>query len=311
VTGGSSATTASGGTTSGSSGSAASGGSSGPTDAATGSDAASTGKVTCATAAPAGFDGAKIGAFEEMTIGPDGTIYWSGNNAPNIGRWKPPYDAAPEKGWAKTPAINGIKLDPKIKAIYAGSRGIKKLIRVSTEDPTKIDNIADVEGGINGLTLADDGAVFYTDEAGGNVYRVAADGTKNQVTTTKITGANDIAFSPDGKLCVNAWVNPGAVTCIKLDATFKEAAGSREEYAKFSKGNGDGIAFDKAGNMYAVSGALWKVTPDKVITQVDPAGGSGIEFGAGALPCNLLFWASGANSKTVDNPGMEVPWHRQ
>src|SRR5262249_27057444 len=162
------------------------------------------------------------------------------------------YDKAPEKTWAKMPDANanilGIDLDPKRKVVYAGSRNTKTLYRISTDDPTKIDKLADVEGGFNGSVLGEDEAVYYTDQGGGNVFRVAPDGTKSKVTLTPLMQPNDIAFGPDGMIYVNEAVNPATVFRFKLDANHMEVMGSREMYAKFGSGNGDGVGFDKAGN---------------------------------------------------------------
>jgi sugar lactone lactonase YvrE len=204
--------------------------------------------------------------------------------------------------------ILGVTYDPKRKVIYAGSRGgaPRKLVRIDASDPTKITPIADTEAGYNGITLAEDGSVFYTDQGGGKVYRVTYDGMKTMVAS--VGDANGIAFGPDGFLYVLSY-GAGTVTRFKL-ANGMEMAGTREMFVKLPKGNADGIAFDKMGNMYVTSGALWKVTPDKMVTMVDAAGGANVEFGAGALSCKELLWASNPpHRKTIDAEGMVVPWH--
>ena len=153
--------------------------------------------------------------------------------------------------------------------------------------------LAEVEATYNGITVGEDDAVYYTDQSSGQVFRVAlADGTKTQVTdpNKKVTEANGLAFGPDKQLYVLSWTDPGVVTRIKLENNVEV---SREPYVTLPTGKADGIAFDKQGNLYVTSGALWKITPDKQVTKVNPSGSANIDFGAGALSCAELLFADG------------------
>jgi sugar lactone lactonase YvrE len=267
------------------------------------------GKVTCPAMTNANFNIQMMGGFEELKFGPDGTAYWSNFNQ-NIGRWMPPYDKPPEKTWAKMPGgILGLTIDPKRRLAFAGARDTKALYRFSLDDPSKVDKIADVEGGFNGTTLGEDEAVYYTDQTGGHVYRVTSDGMKTKVTATPLNQPNDIAFNPDGALCINEYINPAVVVCFKLDATHMEMMGTRTEQ-KMGPGNGDGIAYDKNGTLYATGGGVWKLVKGTTTpVQVSPAGGNALEFGVGAISCQALF-TGGPRMIMTDTPGMDVPWHR-
>ncbi len=269
--------------------------------------------MICPASSAAAFDPGKLSSPESVVVAPDGTVYWT-NFSRNIGRWAPPYTANPERTWATVPDANaqilGLTLDPKRKVLYAGARMSLKIYRVSTTDPTSVNTFAPAEGGVNGLTLGDDGAVYYVDQNAGDVWRVAPDGTKSKVNRTAVSQPNGIAFAPDGWLYVSNYTRPATVTRLRLDGTSMEMM--REEFVRLTGNNGDGIAFDKQGNLYVIASGLWKVTPAKVITQVSPTGGQGIEFGAGALSCKDLFYGGGAfNRMTLTVEGMDVPWHRQ
>jgi sugar lactone lactonase YvrE len=115
---------------------------------------------------------------------------------------------------------------------------------------------------------------------------------------------------------VNQWISPATVTRLQVQNGVETA---REVFVTLSvsgtpPGNGDGIAFDSAGNFYALAGALYKVTPSKAITVIPTTAAptSGMEFGCGTISCSDLFFATsaGVSKMTVMDPGMNVPWHR-
>jgi sugar lactone lactonase YvrE len=76
------------------------------------------------------------------------------------------------------------------------------LVEVTVGATPTVNNLAAVEAGINGVTLGEDGAVYYSDQTGGNIYRVTSTGTKTKVTTTTISDPNGIAFGADKQLYV-------------------------------------------------------------------------------------------------------------
>jgi hypothetical protein len=281
--------------------------------------------VACASSTPAAFTLAGAGRAEGLVVAPDGTVYFS-DFSTHVKRYAPPYSGAPELTWATIDNawIFGVMLDPKRKVIYAGSRSPKGMTtpapavyKIDITDPTKVSKFADAESGINGLTMGDDGSLYYSDQVGGHIYRVTPDGVKSQVTKTPIDNADGIAFGPDKKLYVIPYLATGCpITRLALDANQVETA--RDTYVDITANggkNGDGIAFDRDGNVYLTAAGLFKVTPDKTVTMLAAQGGANIEFGAGALACTQLLWAT--NSATVppqqlmnDIPGQDVYWHR-
>lgn len=281
--------------------------------------------VVCAASTPAAFDLSTAGRAEGLVVGPDGTVYFS-DFGTHVKRYAPPYTSGVETAWATVDNawIFGVMLDPKRKVVYAGSRSPKGMTtpapavyKIDITDPSKVSKFADAESGINGLTMGDDGSLYYSDQIGGHIYRVSAEGTKSQVTKSPIDNADGIAFGPDGKLYVIPYLATGCpITRLTLDASHVEAA--RDVYVDLTgQGgkNGDGIAFDRDGNVYLTAAGLFKVTPEKTITKLSMQGGANIEFGAGALACTELLWAT--NNATVppqklsnDVVGQDVYWHR-
>jgi sugar lactone lactonase YvrE len=278
--------------------------------------------ITCG-ATPGSFDLSGVGRAEGLVVGPDGTVYFS-DFGTHVMRYAPPYNNGVEKTWATIPGawIFGVMLDPKRNVIYAGARTAKPpavgvppaLYKVDVADPTKVSKVVDVEAGINGVTMGDDGSVYYSDQMGGHIYRVTPDGQKSQVTMTPVDNADGIAFGPDGKLYVIPYLPMSCpVTRLTLSNHVETA---RDVYVELPNGkNGDGIAFDKQGNVYLTAAGLGKVTPDKTITMLNMQGGANIEFGVGALSCKELLWAT--NSGTVPPQhiqnaveGADVYWHR-
>jgi sugar lactone lactonase YvrE len=275
-----------------------------------GTGGASGGTTQCGTMMPtlAGFN-----AAESLVVGPDGTIYSCGRNA-NLGRNAPPYDK-PQNTWLTIPnaQVFGIALDPKKKVLYAGARGSNKIYRIPTDNPMMNEVLASTMGTtVNGMTLGADGAVYYGDQSGGQVYRLDPE-TKmtTKVTKTTVDDANGIAFAPDGRLNVLSY-KPSTLTRFKVDASHTEVMGTRETFPITGGSNADGIAFDKLGTAFVTAGGLYKVTSDGKSMKINATGGANVEFGAGTLPCKLILWAtsSGVHMITNDVEGAEVPWHQ-
>jgi sugar lactone lactonase YvrE len=269
------------------------------------------GKVTC------GSMRAMIpttGSTEGLVITPDGTIYHSQSFAGNyISRIRP--GMAEETNWVMVGAqVLGITYDPKLKVVYAGSRSRGKILKIEVEKtPPTVTELADAEKTVNGVTLGEDGAVYYADQGSGKISRVAADGTKTAVSATNVPGGpNGLAFGPDKKLYINQYDGKDVVR-LTLDATGKETA--RETFITLPGNHGDGIAFDAMGRLYVTAtGGLFQIGTDgKVIKTIPGQNSANLEFGAGALSCMDLY--SGGNGgglkvTTIDAPGMDVPWHR-
>jgi sugar lactone lactonase YvrE len=182
--------------------------------------------------------------------------------------------------------------------------------------PPTVTNLAAASGGVNGVTLGEDGAVYWADQGARRIFRATSAGMKTEVTTTQLPlEPNGLAFGPDGKLYINAW-NGMDITRLTLDATGKETM--REKFATLTNQNQDGIGFDAEGNLYVTAGGLHRVKPDgtaeKLMMLDGTVGGANLDFGAGALSCNDMY--SGGNSggiRILKLPvkGANVPWHRE
>jgi glucose/arabinose dehydrogenase len=257
-----------------------------------------------------------IQTAEGLVITPDGTMYFTqpfGRGSSGfLGRYRPPY-TEPELQWLDLGGkALGLTHDPKRNVLYAGSRDRKKLLAIYLAAKPEVVELADAEPTINGVTLGADGAVYYTDQKGGNVFRVTAEGDKTQVNKAPLEDLNGIAFGPDGQLYVLTYAK-AKITRLKL-VNGKEK--SRQAFADVIGGkNADGITFDKQGRLYVTAGALFRLSPDgKKVESLGDAFGANADFGIGALSCTDLYTAGNGKGifrvETLDTPGGEVPWHR-
>jgi lysophospholipase L1-like esterase/sugar lactone lactonase YvrE len=257
-----------------------------------------------------------IATAEGLVIAPDGTFYFSqpfvGDNQQYLARYRPPFDQPPETRWVDLGGnALGVTLDPARNVVYAGSRTLRKLLKVTLAHPPVVSTLAEAEAGINGVTLGEDGAVYYNDQAGGHVYRVTPEGAKTQVTARPLTEPNGLAFGPDGRLYVNSWTAPEVMRLTLANGV--ESA--REVFATLPQARGDGIAFDARGRLYVTaSSTLYEITPDgKGVAPLGRSAGANIDFGAGAVSCSDMYVAGNGQGLRLfrhDTPGMDVPWHR-
>jgi streptogramin lyase len=268
----------------------------------------------CGTARPA-LEAIK--SAEGLVIAPDGTIYFSqpfASEQPNfLGRYAPPYGKGPDARWLDMGGnALGLAVDPKRHVLYAGSRTLQKLLRITLTDPPQMTALADVEPDINGVTLGEDSAVYYSDQKGGHIYRIAADGAKTRVTAEPpLTQPNGVAFGPDGRLFVVSWTGKD-VTALTLK---NGAEVSRTVAVTLPETRQDGIAFDSKGRMYVTAkSVLYRISGDGAsIETLGPSNGANIDFGAGALSCSDAYVAGNGKGITrheLDVRGADVPWHR-
>jgi glucose/arabinose dehydrogenase len=257
-----------------------------------------------------------IPTAEGLVIAPDGAFYFTqpfGKGASRfLGRYRPPY-TAPELRWLDVgDEALGVTFDPQNDVLYVGSRSRKKLLAITLSNPPAIKELADVEPGINGLTLYEDGSVFYTDQKGGHIYRVHPDGKKSQVTTTPLEDPNGLAFAPDNRLFVLSYAK-AKITKLRL-SNGREV--QRAPFADLPGGKkADGIAFDARGEMYVTAGDLFRVARDgKKVERVGAAYGANADFGVGPLACTDLYMAGngqGITRASLPTKGLFVPWHRR
>lgn len=249
---------------------------------------------------------------EGLTIGPDGTIYYSQPSA--IGRITP--DGMRDNAWAPitgASTIWGIALDVSRQRLYVGSpvtRAIH-LVDFSSGTPTVSMFYANA-GQPNGLTIAADGTLYYSDFGGGHVYSLTPDGTRTRVTASTIAQANGVAFY-NGSLYVDSY---GRGVLWRL--TLANGTEMAREMVATGLGSPDGLAFDSAGAAYVTDnagGRLLRVAPgatepEELMSGLSAA--ANVEFGAGVLSCTDLYIATSGGVRRWEDgtvTGLDVPWH--
>jgi acyl-CoA thioesterase I len=269
--------------------------------------------TTCGSSRPS-LDG--IPTAEGLVIAPDGTIYFSqpfaGSNQNHLGRHVPPYDRPADTRWLDLGGnALGITLDPQRNVLYAGSRTLKKMLKVTLGTLPVVSSLAEVEEGVNGVTLGPEGVVYYSDQGGGHIYRITAEGTKARVTATPLQEPNGVAFGPDGKLYTVSWATPDVTQLTLTNGT----ESGRRVLATLPQPKADGLAFDAKGRLYVTaSSTLYEISPDgRDVTPLGRSAGANIDFGAGTLACTDMYIAGngqGLRRFQHDTTGMDVPWHR-
>lgn len=255
-----------------------------------------------------------IRGTEGLVIGPDGTIYYSQRSA--VGRLTP--GGSPENSWvALTGATTvwGLALDPSRQRLYAGSPATRTIYAIDlSADPATATPLLTNAGQPNGLTLAPNGDVIYSDFSGGHVYRVTPEGMRSTITTSRISAPNGVAFGPDGALYVDSYQ-----TGSLLKLTLTDGSESARETVAMGLGAPDGLAFDAMGRIYVgdnQGGRLIRLDADGSNPEVLGMGisaAANVEFGVGALPCTDIYVASGGTLFRYtmgDTAGAAVPWHR-
>jgi sugar lactone lactonase YvrE len=274
------------------------------------------GTVTCGSTAAAITN---MGGAEGVVVAPDGTLYFSQSSAANfIGRIRPGMPA--ERNWAPTGGqVFGITYDPRRGVLYAarrtGGAAVLKIDVNAAPQPATPQQLSPAEPAINGITLGEDDAVYYSDQANRNIYRVSAFNTfKSRVNATALPGEpNGLAFGPDRKLYVVYWTGTNQVT--RLILTNGGETGREVFIANVGATNADGAAFDEMGRLWVTAAnMLRRIRADGAsVDMMMASNGANVEFGAGALSCNDIYVGSGSTGirrHTVDVKGAVVPWHK-
>jgi len=253
-----------------------------------------------------------ITGTEGLVIARDGTIYYSRSGG--VGRMRP--GAAPENGFVSiSGTVWGLALDAANETLYVGNpgHGVHQ-IDLTAATPAAGDFVTDL-GAPNGLTVGPDGFLYYSDFNGGRVYRVdPASGTRTEVTTSPISGANGLAFESAGTLLVASY---GTGRLLRLTRTAGEETGRTTVTDDLS--NPDGVAVAADGTIYvgdqggAIQAGVYAISAG-VVTPVRTglSAPASVEFGSGSLRCGDLYVAvgGGAMVRIEDvGAGAAVPWH--
>ncbi len=205
----------------------------------------------------------------------------------------------------------GLALDPANATLFAGSPTAGAIFAVAVSDAS-VTTWLHGAGAPNGLTMGADGAIYFTDFNGGQVYRVPSMEMRLQVTTSPIDQPNGLAFGPDGRLYVESYA-----TGMLLALTLTDGQETDRETIAMSLGSPDGLAFDSTGRIYiGDNGGGRLLLLDADGTGATPlrmgiSAAANVEFGAGSLDCNDIYVASSGSlvRYSGDTPGLDVPWH--
>ncbi len=267
------------------------------------------GAPSCGTAEP---DLSGTGSSEGLTIGRDGTIYFSVSGG--VARITP--DGTLESSWLRITGAStvwGMVLDASNTHLYVGSPSLGEVVTVSQLDGTPTyETLVDVAAP-NGLTFGPDGFLYVSNFSGNDVRRVdVATGADESILASPIQSANGLAFTDEGTLLVDSY-SGARVFELTLDATFHE---TDRTTAAMGVGAPDGIAVDENGVLYVGDnmGRVLQIAADGTIETVLASGlpsAANIEFGAGPLNCHHLYVASGNGISRIElTVGQRaVPWH--
>lgn len=240
---------------------------------------------------------ASVRGTEGIAIAPDGTLYYSQSGA--VGRRLP--GAASENAWLPLPGANPVwgMAFRDDGMLFVGTPALGGTIyRIDTTQAPVAEVHYATAGTANGVTLAPDGSVVYSDFNGGRVYRVDDAGTRSQVTASAISQPNGVMFDDDGTLLVVSYAT-GQILRLTLDASFAET--SRVVAGTMAGSALDGIAKDVLGRYYLSDnsgGRLLRTdssfgSVEILLTGVTRA--ANIAFGKGALDCLDVYVASTGN----------------
>jgi streptogramin lyase len=184
---------------------------------------------------PGPNDVTAITGSEGLARADDGTLYYSQANA--IGRWRTGFDPEPKfiALGDRYDSVWGLALDGT--TLYAGSPSAGEVIAIDLSvDPPAVSALVSNAGEPNGLAVAADHSLFYTDFKGGHVFHVAPDGTRTQVTTALISRPNGISARPTTVLVASF----GDGTLVRLGVDHNHRESSREVHAR-GLGGPDGV----------------------------------------------------------------------
>ena len=262
------------------------------------------------------------GAAEGVVIAPDGTLYFSQSfNAANpfIGRYRP--GMAVERQWVQrrrrrssgSPTIPSARRStPAAGALLPPSSR-----STSTRNRQPPEVLAPAEMTINGVTLGEDDAVYYSrperpshlpghprgDEVAGDHDRAARGPQRHRLRPRP-------GRQPVRRLLGRYPAGHQA------DPHQRRRDRARGLHRERRRGNADGAAFDEMGRLYVSAGGLLRriAADGSRVEMMMASNGANIEFGAGALRCTDVYVGSnggGIVRHTLDVKGANVPWHRQ
>ncbi|MFK7999934.1 MAG: SMP-30/gluconolactonase/LRE family protein [Polyangiales bacterium] len=244
---------------------------------------------------------AAVRGTEGVAIAPDGTIYYSQSGG--IGRILPGMDA--ENDWITGlgGTMWGLAYRASDDVLFAATpaAGGGTIYRVdTTAEEATAESFITGAGAPNGLILAGDDGLLFSDFSGGTVMYVEGDGEPTLV--GRFTQPNGLFLDDDGTLLVLSY-GPGEIFRLTVNDDWSEM--SREMVADIDAAP-DGIGRDEMGRYYVTDngdGRLFRFNADfgaeeQLLTGVPSA--ANIAWGQGPLVCTELYVTSGATMRVVD-----------
>lgn len=177
--------------------------------------------IDLTTAAPAPSRIVTGGAPNGLTVGPDGMLYYSDFSAGRVYRVDPAGGTPSEVTASRIANANGVAFE-SAGTLLVASYSTGNLIRLTLTDgaETARETAAMGLGAPDGLALDATGRIYVTDNGGGEVLRVNADGTGRTSLDTGIPAAAALEFGAGPLSCADLYVaSSGALVRITTDST--------------------------------------------------------------------------------------------
>jgi sugar lactone lactonase YvrE len=244
---------------------------------------------------------AAVRGTEGLAITPDGTIYYSQSGG--IGRILP--GMAAENDWITGlgSTMWGLAYRESDDVLFAASpaAGGGTIYRVdTTAAAATAEPFITGAGQPNGLIVADDGSLLFSDFGGGRVMH--AEGEEDPTEVARFSQPNGLFIDDDGTLLALSY-GAGVVWRITLNDDWTEM--SREMVADVD-GALDGIGRDDMGRYYLTDNGAGRVlrydadfgAEEVLLTGVPNA--ANLAWGRGPLVCTELYVTSGGTMRVLD-----------
>ncbi len=211
--------------------------------------------------------GAEIGVEspDDLTFGPDGSLYWTAFFSGEVGRLEPDGTASIV---AQLPVgVNPIAFNEEGRLFVGLVAFGDALYELDPEGTLPPQLILQPAGGLNGFSFGPDGLLYTPYQSQGAVARIDVDAATVDVFAPGFVLPVAVEFDSQGRLYVN---DAGTEEIVRLDVV----TGDREVFVELGDTT-DNITFDPQDNLYATSlvlGSVRKVRQNGFVRTVSPGG---------------------------------------
>ncbi len=222
--------------------------------------------------------GSEIGVEspDDVTFGPDGSLYWTAFFAGQVGRLRPDGTASII---AQLPVgVNPIAFNDQGRLFVGLVAFGDALYEIDPDGVLPPQLILEPAGGLNGFSFGPDGLLYTPYQSAGAVARIDVDAATVDVFAPGFGLPVAVEFDSLGRLYVN---DAATKEIVRLDV----ATGAREVFVAIDDTT-DNITFDAGDNMYATSlvqGSVRKVRQSGRVRTIT-AGGMTVPGGVAVLP---------------------------